>query len=117
MDPMYPEVKNDWLIVKPIGKAEFVIRQEQIYELNGPSQEGPCKVGIVHSYGKREEIIIPVYLENYFDLRQRLTQVAPSEQEKKLLEAMRAQMMAPPALPAPPAPVEIGPKPELKFEK
>lgn len=100
-----------WVVVKPIGRAEFVIREDQVYELNGPSQEGPAKVGIIHSYGKKEEIMIPVYVQNYFDIRKQLTGVEMNEEETKMAELFK-NPPAPPQLPSP-----AGPKPELKFQQ
>jgi hypothetical protein len=91
MDQLTGPVYFEFLVVKPIGKAEVVIRREQIYELNGPYVERPAVVGIMHAYGKKEEVLIPIHAENYYWLRQQLTGITMSEEERNPVAAPTPQ--------------------------
>jgi hypothetical protein len=80
MDPV-DDLMYSFVVIKPIGRAEIVIRKEQVYELNGPFQEKPAIVGILHAYGKKEEILLPIFAENYYALRSQLSGVSVTETE------------------------------------
>lgn len=63
------EQSYEFVVVKPIGKAEVVIRRGNIYELNGPTSDRPALVGLMHSYGKKEELLFPIFTANYYELK------------------------------------------------
>jgi hypothetical protein len=98
MDPLFPEY--DFVRIKPIGKTEIIIRKCQIYELNGPGGGRPAIVGIIHSFGKKEEVVIPIFTDNYMELREILSGLPPEAVVPEVEEPIPVPKFDPEAIPA-----------------